>query len=267
MKSNQSRNILSRRPFVTATFAVLAGSFSFASLISGAACESASSNTVGFTGDELVTGNPRLQVAAREQVSSGSPQTNRDGVRSGAVSLEDDVKIARLTSRLLETRHYAQMPINDDLSPRVFDSFLDTLDPQRVFFLQTDVDALSTEYRDRIVGLTSSGAILPLRRRCTRFCSSGRKSRPRMSTPCSKTRPRSPSLGMTPIPLTGKRRLVRVRRRKHRTCGSSGFATNFCRKNLPRRNRQRSLKRFRGVMTDPYARSANWIAMTSSNCT
>jgi carboxyl-terminal processing protease len=70
------------------------------------------------------------------------------------VSLEDDVKIARLTSRLLETRHYAQMPINDDLSPRVFDSFLDTLDPQRVFFLKTDVDALSTEYRDRIVGLT-----------------------------------------------------------------------------------------------------------------
>lgn len=157
MKSNPIRTNSIRRPFLTATFAALAGSISIASLISGAACESATSKTIGFTGDALVTGDPRLQVAAREQVASRSQETtNRDGVRSGAVSPEDDAKIARITSRLLESNHYAQVLINDDLSPRVFDAFLDTLDPQRVFFLQTDVDALSSEYRNTIVGLTKT---------------------------------------------------------------------------------------------------------------
>ncbi|MBC7805567.1 MAG: carboxy terminal-processing peptidase [Akkermansiaceae bacterium] len=153
MKSTPSRTIYIRRPFLAATFAVLAGSLSIAALVSGAACEPAS-KTVGFTGDPLVTGDPRLQVAAREQVTTGSQATNRDGVKNGAVSREDDAKIAKITARLLEMNHYAQVPINDELSPKVFDAFLDTLDPQRVFFLQTDIDTLSASYRDTIVGLT-----------------------------------------------------------------------------------------------------------------
>jgi carboxyl-terminal processing protease len=155
MKSNTFHTRSVRRPLLAATFALIAGSLSVASLISGAACESATSKTVGFTGDPLVTGDPRIQVAAREQVSSGSQDTtNRDGVRSGAVSPEDDAKIARITARLLESNHYAQVKIDDELSPKVFDAFVDTLDPQRVFFLQSDIDAFAVDYRNRIVGLT-----------------------------------------------------------------------------------------------------------------
>lgn len=155
MKSNPTRNNQSVRPFITTTFAILAGSLSIAALVSGAACEPATTRTVGFTGDPLVTGNPGLQVAARGQVANGSQEpSNRDGVRSGVISREDDAKIARLTSQLLESHHYAQVKINDELSPKVFDAFLDILDPQRVFFLQTDVESLSTEYRNKIVGIT-----------------------------------------------------------------------------------------------------------------
>ncbi len=154
MKSNLIRIQSPSHPLFAATVALLAGSAAVAALVSGAACTPAATKTVGYTGDPLVTGDPRIQVAAREQVSSGSTESRGGSVRSGAVSLKDDATIAKITSRLLESNHYAQIPINDDLSPRVFDAFLDTLDPQRTYFLQTDVGELAGKYRERIVGLT-----------------------------------------------------------------------------------------------------------------
>ncbi len=155
MNSHQNLSSSARRFSWGAGLSLVAGTVGVVGLLSGSACEPAATRSGGFTGDRLVTGTPKLQVAAREQVANGTaPKTTRDGVRVGTVSAEDDAKIARITSRLLEARHYAQVPVDDTLSPKVFGAFLTTLDPQRIFLLQSDVDTLATEYRDKIVGLT-----------------------------------------------------------------------------------------------------------------
>ncbi len=48
--------------------------------------------------------------------------------------------IASLVSRYLELYHYQQYRLDDKLSKLIFENYLESLDPQRVFFLQTDID-------------------------------------------------------------------------------------------------------------------------------
>ncbi len=151
--------LFSRRTLAP-TFALLAGTISLAALLSGVACTRTNPNgqNNGITGDTLVTGNPGMEVAANAAGGGTSRSqgktTNPDGIRSGAVSLADDAKIARITTQLLSANHYARVPVGDNLSPKVFDDFVKTLDPQRTFFLQSDLDTLTAQYRTTIVGKT-----------------------------------------------------------------------------------------------------------------
>src|SRR5690606_12605430 len=41
----------------------------------------------------------------------------------------------------LQSRHYRDMAVNDELSQRYFDDYLDTLDPSRMFFYSKDIKA------------------------------------------------------------------------------------------------------------------------------
>lgn len=60
----------------------------------------------------------------------------------------DAVRIAYVTSQLLQYRHYSRKPIDPKLSATFFDDYLRFLDPQRVHFLQSDV-AQFDGYRER----------------------------------------------------------------------------------------------------------------------
>ena len=52
--------------------------------------------------------------------------------------------------RLLQNGHYARLPFNRDLSARIFDEYLISLDPDRLYFLQSDVSELGRKYRRRL---------------------------------------------------------------------------------------------------------------------
>lgn len=56
--------------------------------------------------------------------------------------------VAREMSYILQNGHYARMPLDDDLSQRIFDDFLGDLDPSRLYFEQADVDEFAKKYRD-----------------------------------------------------------------------------------------------------------------------
>jgi carboxyl-terminal processing protease len=47
---------------------------------------------------------------------------------------------ARLTSRLIEEHHYKPVTLDDSLSGKIFDSYLKSLDPEKMFFIQADID-------------------------------------------------------------------------------------------------------------------------------
>ncbi|MCX8154896.1 MAG: carboxy terminal-processing peptidase [Verrucomicrobiae bacterium] len=65
----------------------------------------------------------------------------------------DDRLICRLTATLLERMHYAQKPFDQELAGRFLDRYLDALDPQRMLFLQSDVEEFS-KYRRTLHHLT-----------------------------------------------------------------------------------------------------------------
>lgn len=52
--------------------------------------------------------------------------------------------------RVLEDGHYTQVAFNRNFSERIFDLFIDSLDPKRLYLLQSDVDEFSQRYRRRL---------------------------------------------------------------------------------------------------------------------
>jgi carboxyl-terminal processing protease len=65
----------------------------------------------------------------------------------------NDGRIAYVTARLLEEYHYSQHPLDTELSEKFFDGYLDSLDPQHLYFLKSDI-AEFAHYRTNLDTLT-----------------------------------------------------------------------------------------------------------------
>ena len=65
----------------------------------------------------------------------------------------NDGRIAYLTALLMQTLHYSQAPLDADLSAKFFDGYLESLDPRRENFLQSDIDGFA-HYRTNLDRLT-----------------------------------------------------------------------------------------------------------------
>ena len=68
--------------------------------------------------------------------------------------------IARQVGSLLEDAHYSQLKIDDSMSPKVMDKFLDSLDGQRSYFLASDISEFQT-HRLRFDDMIRTGDIEP----------------------------------------------------------------------------------------------------------
>lgn len=69
--------------------------------------------------------------------------------------------VGREMSRLLQNGHYARLPFNADLSEKFFDSYLETLDPSKLYFLKGDIDELSEKYRRDLHNLLLNDESVP----------------------------------------------------------------------------------------------------------
>ncbi len=65
----------------------------------------------------------------------------------------NDGRIAYVTARLLENYHYSQHPLDKEMSEKFFDGYLDSLDPQHLYFLKSDI-AEFAHYRTNLDTLT-----------------------------------------------------------------------------------------------------------------
>ena len=63
-------------------------------------------------------------------------------VAHGAVLTPDanDAKAAHLATELLSRYHYKAAPVDESLSGRIFDQYLKALDPEKLYFVQADID-------------------------------------------------------------------------------------------------------------------------------
>jgi len=59
------------------------------------------------------------------------------------IPLEQQSKAAFLSAKILSRYHYKQVELDDDLSSQIFDNYLKSLDSEKVFFLQADIDQLA----------------------------------------------------------------------------------------------------------------------------
>ncbi len=56
-----------------------------------------------------------------------------------------EAKAAHLAAELLSRYHYKAVPLDDALSSKVFDQYLKALDPEKIYFLQSDIDRLAVD--------------------------------------------------------------------------------------------------------------------------
>ncbi len=56
-----------------------------------------------------------------------------------------EAQAARLAAGILSRYHYKAIPLDDALSSKTFDQYLKALDPEKLYFLQSDIDRLSVD--------------------------------------------------------------------------------------------------------------------------
>src|SRR5450830_1174768 len=56
-----------------------------------------------------------------------------------------EARAAHLAAVLLTRGHYKAIPLDDALSSKIFDQYLKSLDPEKLYFLQTDIDRLGVD--------------------------------------------------------------------------------------------------------------------------
>lgn len=64
--------------------------------------------------------------------------------------VQQEAQAAHLAAGVMARYHYKGVPLNDAFSAKIFDEYLKSLDPEKLFFLQSDLDHLSGE-RTRFV--------------------------------------------------------------------------------------------------------------------
>ncbi|MFO0423349.1 MAG: carboxy terminal-processing peptidase [Planctomycetia bacterium] len=106
----------------------------------------------------FVAVSPCMDRARGEQ-----PPTAVAGVAAAAAPVAakpgpNDRQITLAVRSYLEREHFTRRPIDDEIARRWFDIFLESLDPMKVYFLQSDVDAF-LQKRDTLDDLVKRGDV------------------------------------------------------------------------------------------------------------
>jgi carboxyl-terminal processing protease len=82
------------------------------------------------------------------KTAPGSADANNaaPAIKPMTVHAERDAEIGRIVGRLVEEDHYLQVPITAEMSQRWLKNYLQALDYNHLFFLQSDVDEFTAKY-------------------------------------------------------------------------------------------------------------------------
>ncbi len=88
----------------------------------------------------LLYGLIAIATAAYAAVPAPTPQSVVPPV---LMPLQQQAMAATMSAQLLTRDHYKAMPLDDVMSQKIFDRYLKELDPEKLFFLQADIDHFS----------------------------------------------------------------------------------------------------------------------------
>ncbi len=92
--------------------------------------------------------------------TSEAPSLDRALSDGLLVPLKEHPDTCRAIIKKLRRAHYRQIPVDDALSNKIFDTYLSELDPSRRFFIASDINEFEV-YRDRFDDLTLAGDLGP----------------------------------------------------------------------------------------------------------
>lgn len=81
--------------------------------------------------------------------AQGAAVDQSTAVRSELKPAQQEAQAARLAAEVLARYHYKATPLDQSLSTKIYDQYLKSLDAEKLFFVQADVDRLSA-YRTRL---------------------------------------------------------------------------------------------------------------------
>lgn len=97
-----------------------------------------------------------------------SPEPANESPSAELTPTPEQQTASRDIARQLEYGHYRTLPINRELSSQVFDRYLESLDPQKLYLSQEDLDTFA-DYRYRLDSAIKSGQLDPAFRIYNRF--------------------------------------------------------------------------------------------------
>jgi carboxyl-terminal processing protease len=110
--------------------------------------------------------NRVVTTAEQDQTLLGQP---KQFVPVPLTSGPNDSNIARVVSMILERGHYLRQPLDDEISSKFLDRYLDSFDNLHIYFTRSDLDEFE-KYRTRLDDLTEKeGDTTPARIIFTRF--------------------------------------------------------------------------------------------------
>jgi len=102
---------------------------------------------------------PAIVAPAEAPAAARSPAATQPAAPpAGTAPGTNDRYIAVAVRKQLEKEHYLKQPINDEIARRWFTSFLEALDPWKLYFLQSDVDAFA-QRRESLDDLVKRGDV------------------------------------------------------------------------------------------------------------
>ncbi len=82
-----------------------------------------------------------IAMAFAATTFAAAPTTAPDSLTTvGLKPLQQQMQAAAMTAQFLTRFHYKTMPLDDAMSQKIFDRYLKSLDPEKLFFVQTDID-------------------------------------------------------------------------------------------------------------------------------
>ena len=100
-----------------------------------------------------------MMAVARSRVGAEEPPTSPAAQPAAAAKPgPNDRQITLAVRSYLEREHFTRRPIDDEIARRWFGIFLEALDPMKVYFLQSDVDAFM-QRRDSLDDLVKRGDV------------------------------------------------------------------------------------------------------------
>lgn len=89
-------------------------------------------------------------------VAPAQPGVELVGEVELAEPTQRDKRVARIVAALMPTNHISAQPLDDTISKRALDLFIDSLDPLKLYFLQSDIDEFQ-RYSTRIDEMVKAG--------------------------------------------------------------------------------------------------------------